>query len=99
MCNKLIKKERNTYTHYTATGASRIDRIYVTRGLKRRQQGAEAVAAAFTDHFTVTLRLTMDVPCFPRGKGNWRMNISFLSDKPFLQATKENGGKKNGRQV
>ena len=60
---------RNTYTHYTSTGTSRIDRIYVTHDLKRRQQGAETVAAAFMDHFAVTLRLTMDVPCFPHGKG------------------------------
>jgi len=81
---------RPTYTYYTATGASSIDRIYVTHDLKRRQQGAETVVAVFTDHFAVILRLTMDVPCSPRGKGYWRMNISFLSDTPFLQTTKEN---------
>ena len=34
---------RTAYTHYTATGASRIDRIYVTHDLRRRQQGAETV--------------------------------------------------------
>ena len=78
------------YTHYTATGASRIDWIYVTHDLRRRQQGAETVAAAFTDHFAVILRLTMDVPCFPRKKGYWRMNVSFLSDPSFLQTKKEN---------
>ena len=31
---------RTAYTHYTATGASRIDRIYVTHDLRRRQQNA-----------------------------------------------------------
>jgi len=50
---------RTAYTHYTATGASRIERIYVTHDLRRGQQGAETVAAAFTDHFAVILPLTM----------------------------------------
>ena len=81
---------RTAYAHYTATGTSRIDRIYVTHYLRRRQQGVETVAAAFMDHFAVILRLTMDVPCSPRGKGYWRMNVSFLSDPFFLQTTKEN---------
>jgi len=81
---------RTAYTHYTATGASRIDRMYITHDLRRRQQFAETVATAFTDHFAVTLRLTMDVPCSPRGKGYWRINVSFLSDPSFLQTTKEN---------
>jgi len=67
-----------------------MDRISVTHDLRRRQQGAEMVAAAFTDHFTVILRLNMDVPCSPRGKGYWRMNVSFLGDTSFLQTTKEN---------
>jgi len=62
---------RTAYTHYTATGASKVDRIYVTNDLRRRQQGAETVAAAFADHFEVILLLTLDVPCFPRGKEYW----------------------------
>ena len=81
---------RNAYTHYTATGASRIDRIYVTHDLPWRQQDAETVATAFTDHFAVIPRFTMDVPCSPRGKGYWLMNVSFLSDPSFLQTKKEN---------
>jgi len=86
---------RTAHTHYTATGASGIDRIYVTHDLRRRQQGAETVASAFTDHFAVILRFPMDVPCSPRGKEYWRMNVSFLSDPSFLQTTKKtwkNGG-------
>ena len=81
---------RTAYTHYTATGASRIDRIYVTRDLRMREQGAETLAADFTDRFAIILRLTMDVPCSTRGKGYWRMNVSFLSDTSFPQTTNEN---------
>jgi len=81
---------RTAHTHYITTGASGIDRIYVTRDLRRRQQVAETVAAAFTDHFAVILRLTVDVACSLRAKGYWQMNVSFLSDPSFLQTRKEN---------
>jgi endonuclease/exonuclease/phosphatase family metal-dependent hydrolase len=85
---------RTAYAHYTATGTSRIYRIYVTHYLRRRQQGVETVAAAFTDHFAVILRLTVDVPCSLRAKGYWQMNVSFLSDHPSYKQRRRTG--KNG---
>ena len=48
---------RRMYTHYTPTGASRIDRIYVTTKIMFKKEGVETVAAAFTDHLTVVLRI------------------------------------------
>jgi len=50
----------------------------------------ETVAAVFRDLVAVILRLTMDLPCSIRGKGYWRMNVSFLSDASFQQTMKEN---------
>jgi exonuclease III len=38
------------FTHYTATGASLLDRIYVSRNILAHKQGVETLAAAFTDH-------------------------------------------------
>jgi len=60
---------RKVYTHYTPTGYSRIDRIYVTENLKRRKDGVATVAAAFTDHLADILRLSIDVCVTRRGKG------------------------------
>ena len=74
---------RNVYTHYTPTGASRIDRIYVTENLIIRKQGVATVAAAFTDHLAVILRLSIEVPLARREKGYWRMNVSFLGESTF----------------
>jgi hypothetical protein len=54
---------RTVFPHYTTKGSSSIDRIYVTQNLRRKQQGAEAVAAAFTDHMAILLRLLIDIPC------------------------------------
>ena len=42
------------FTHYTATGATRIDRMYLSEDLIRHKQGTETIAAAFTDHLAVS---------------------------------------------
>ena len=76
------------YTHFTSTGASRIDRIYVTRNLRTKQRGVETLAAAFTDHFAVSLRLSLDASSTLRGKGYWKMNISYFSEPDFQQTIK-----------
>jgi len=72
---------RRMYTHYTTTGASRIDRIYATRNIMSKKLGVETVAAAFTYHHTVILRLTISAPLTKRGRGYWRMNVAIMSDK------------------
>jgi len=61
--------KRPTYTHYTTTGAPRIDRIYITENLRKHEQGMETVVAAFTDHLAVVLRITLDTrhTCCGRG--------------------------------
>jgi hypothetical protein len=51
-----------TYTHYSATGTSRIDRIYLSRADKDRRTGVESVPTAFTDHHAVVLRLSVPAP-------------------------------------
>ena len=81
--------KRIVFTHYTTKGASRIDRMYITENLRRTQQGAEAVAAAFADHMAIMLRLSIDIPCVMRGKGYWRMNVSYLSDPHFQHRLQE----------
>ena len=39
---------RKIYTHYTPTGASRLDRIYITKNLNVRKKGVTTVTVAFT---------------------------------------------------
>ena len=48
----------NDYIHYSPMGATRIDRVYTTKELSTKKVGAETVAAAFTDHLAVILRLS-----------------------------------------
>ena len=51
------------YTHYTAQGVSRLDRIYLSRQLLKSKQGMESIAAAFTDDLAVMLRVSLSAPC------------------------------------
>jgi hypothetical protein len=43
----------------------------------------ETVASAFSDHLAVVLRIAIDTPLTSRGRGYWRMNVSFLRETNF----------------
>jgi exonuclease III len=78
---------RRGYTHYTANGASRLDRIYATKKISKKT-GIETMVAAFSDHNAVILRLKMDHQVNYRGKGYWKMNINMLQEKTFQETFK-----------
>jgi endonuclease/exonuclease/phosphatase family metal-dependent hydrolase len=50
------KPTRDMYTHYTRQGATRIDRLYITRNICESKLGVETMATAMTDHLAVVLR-------------------------------------------
>jgi exonuclease III len=61
--------EGPVYTHYSPTGATRIDRFYTTKELFDKKVMAEAVVAAFTDHHAVMLKLSIGIPIIRRELG------------------------------
>jgi len=71
------------YTHYTPMSAARLDRIYATENIRKDKQGVETIAAAFTDHLAVLLRVKLSVPLIQRGRGRWTVNTSFWEEKHF----------------
>ena len=73
-----IRPGNTAHTHYTIHGATRLERFYLTEGLLRRKTGVATIAAAFTDHFVVVLRLSMGAPLLRRGRGTWKLR----SDTP-----------------
>jgi hypothetical protein len=75
--------ERGIYIHYSRQGASRLDRIYVTRNLSDRKKGIETVVTAFTDHLAVVLRMALDVDIIRRGRSFWKMNATLMQDAQF----------------
>jgi hypothetical protein len=64
-------------------GASRLDRIYVTRNIRDRKKGIETVVAAFTDHLAVVLSIVLDVDIIRRGRSFWKMNAELMQDAHF----------------
>jgi hypothetical protein len=49
------------YTHYPASGASRIDRIYLSLNFMGSKGGSEILPVAFTDHCAVVTSINMSV--------------------------------------
>jgi hypothetical protein len=80
---------RPAYTHYTPDGASRIDRVYISNDLRRRKQGAETTAAAFSDRLAVTIRMTFDTPRIMRRNSTWKMHTTLLDEPSFSAYIKE----------
>jgi len=71
---------------YTNSGATRIDRIYLTDQLKTRKQGAETIIAPFSDHLAVAVPLTYSHQTNLRKRRLWEMNISLLDDNIFCDS-------------
>jgi exonuclease III len=75
--------ENQGYTYYTATGATRLDRIYASRSVIANKKGVETIAAAFTDHMAVALHISNDRPIKTHGRGTWSMNMSIMQDYQY----------------
>jgi len=60
---------REVYTHYCASGATRIDRIYATQELLARKLVVEAIVTPLTDHLAICLRISTAVPIMRIGRG------------------------------
>jgi len=71
------------YTHYTRHGASRIDRIYITKTLNNRKTGTNTLIAPFSDHMAVIVHLTYQRKTYRQKYMGWKMNTSLLDDKVF----------------
>jgi hypothetical protein len=71
---------RPVYSHYSATGASRIDRIYLSRDLMSKKGATEILPVAFTDHCAKVISVTMETVNRWRGKRHCRMNPLSLKE-------------------
>ena len=71
---------RKVHTQYSASGATRIDRIYATRELLERKLGVEAFVSPFTDHLAKCQRISIDLPIMRRGRGLWKMDSAVITE-------------------
>jgi hypothetical protein len=78
-----------TYTHYSPTSETHLDRIEPTPTLARHKIRKQIIVEPFTDHLAVTSLLNLGIP-LSLSSGLWilEMNISFLDDKNVLDRFK-----------
>jgi hypothetical protein len=75
---------RPTYTYHHATGASRIDRFYLTPDLNTQKTGIKILPAAFTDHCAVALRLSINDYHGIKRARQWKLHPAIAKD-PLIQ--------------
>jgi hypothetical protein len=69
---------------------------YFYRGKSKKvEKGAETIAAAFTDHHAVTIRMTLDTQGITRRNNSWKMNTTLLDEHLSVHTLRSNG--RNGR--
>ena len=74
-------QNRPADTHYSNTGASRIDRIYVSRDIASRITGTDFLSAAFTDHNAVVVHLVLGEMGMRRRPPRWKLDPTMLRDE------------------
>ena len=72
---------RPTYTHHSPSGATRLDRFYISMELQNRKTVIEILPAAFTDHFAVAIRITVQDIELQRARGRWKMDPVLITDE------------------
>jgi exonuclease III len=72
-----------TYTHYSTTGVTRIDRIYQSTADKERKTGIEIIPTAYTDYHVVVLRLSIPTTERQRIDGRWKMDPDIVQGSTF----------------
>lgn len=68
------QRNPNGYTHFTAHGASRINRIYLSETLNTRKIATTLIIAGFTDHNAVQVKIKEQQYTPLRGMNTWKLN-------------------------
>ena len=76
---------RPTYTYYSPHGATRLDRLYITSEIQRKELGIEIMPAALTDHYAVAIRITVQDTDLQRTRVRWKMDPILINDKHLLK--------------
>ena len=72
---------RPSYTYYSPHGATRLDRFYITSEIQQKKIGIEIIPAAFTDHYAVAMRITLQDPDLQRARGRRKMDSILINDE------------------
>lgn len=69
------------YTYITHNSSSRLDRFYVSNGLREQLRTAHVHVCCFSDHKALTTRMCLPLPDRARGNGYWCLRPHLLTDE------------------
>jgi predicted Zn-dependent protease len=78
----LETEPRPNYIHTLLPhGTTRLDRFNITSELQSRKMGIETISAAFTDHYAVAMRITVQNANLQTARGRWKMDPILKRDE------------------
>ena len=75
-----LRPRETGFTHVTGHSQSRLDRIYVSSGLREHLRTAQTHVCSFSDHKALTLRICLPLLGHERGRGYWSLRPHLLTD-------------------
>lgn len=76
-----LRQHESGYTFITHNSSSRLDRLYVSSGLREHLRATAVHVVCFSDHKAVTTRLCLPLPDRAPGRGFWSLRPHLLSDE------------------
>lgn len=69
------------YTYITHNSSSRLDRLYVSSGLREQLRAIDVHVCCFSDHKAVTARICLPLPDQAHGRGFWSLRPHLLTNE------------------
>jgi hypothetical protein len=77
------------YTHFSPTGATRIDRIYITPYIQHKKIRSVIYATAFTDHEAIVLSINLPRHDTGRRRHRWTLDPAILRIEENIHAIRD----------
>lgn len=74
-----LRSRETGYTYITHNSSSRLDRLYVSSGLRQQLRTTAVHVVCFSDHKALTARVCLPLPDRPPGRGFWSLRPHLLT--------------------
>lgn len=77
----LLRSRENGFTYISHNSSSRLDRLYVSTGLREQLRETAVHVSCFSDHKALTVRMCIPLPERAPGRGFWSLRPHVLTDE------------------
>lgn len=75
----LLRSRESGFTYITHNASSRLDRLYVSAGLRGQLRTTAVHVCCFSDHKAITMRICLPIPDRAHGRGFWSLRPHLLT--------------------